>query len=555
MIKNVKKHNNNLSNSSFCCMYCTSGATDDVDLLPLQIRVAVLITSAPTGLLKENYFTLLSPQIIELIKFAIDSKDVSLQKICVLAIMRISHFRGDICDLYLVRPLTVALLNINNVNPHLSQSSNDQSVLISSSSTIQKSISSTESIHSVVNVLHVLLTICPTQQPLLASLERCEVIKPVLALAIFLLTSNRNSPLLTKLQDICRIIFSTSTNTEYIANQLHAVIVRTTCNIFCINTDGHLTIERRMKRISDTQTVSAADYALHLGLEGEGVGKILSPTELLSAKQAQLLKLSASAGVTLNESDGGREKEVENGRGDNMRAPGWEVDDILSMALIAASAEERNAASKRASLSIPLLSSSSQTPISNTSQSIYNLWDLGMHDSQENEDSNIEYGRGDDDDDDDSRGVTGPGSAHLMLEVSVRAKAAAELLLHTEQSVSNPQSNSKDNGNTDGKCNISKRNGLKVAVEGMGERDETETKITREGVAAELFMCCLKHFLTRPTTVPLHGQLQVQSDRPCTATADASSSHEDNELDRGLSGLVLVLLQAHVPMEILLKGG
>ena len=91
----------------------------------------------------------------------------------------------------------------------------------------------------------------------------------------------------------------------------------------------------------------------------------------------------------------------------------------------------------------------------------------------------------------------------------------------------------------------------------MGEGDEKETKITREGVAAELFMCCLQRFLTRPTTVPLHGQLQVQSDRPCTATttADAFSSHEANELDRGLSGLVLVLLQAHVPMEILLKGG
>ena len=423
MIKVVKKHNNDLLNSSSCRMYCTSGATDDADLLPLQIRVAVLITSAPTGLLKDKYFTLLSPQIIELIKFAIESKDVSLQKICVLAIMRISHFRGDICDLQLVRPLTVALLNIDNENPHLSQRSNDQSVLISNSSTSQKSVSSTESIHSAVNVLHVLLTICPTQQPLLASLERCEVIKPVLALAIFLLASNRNSPLLPKLQDICRIVFSTSTHTEYIANQLHDIIIHATRNMFFINTDGHLTIERRMRRITDTQTASAADYAHHLGLEGEGGGKVLSPAELLSAKQAQSLKLSASAGVTLDKSDGGREKEVVNGRGDNVRAPGWEVDDILSMALIAASAEERNAASKRASLSLslPLLSSSSPTPIYNTSQSTYNLWDLGMHDSQGDEDSNIEYGsRGDDD---ESGGMTGPGSAHLMLEVSVRAPA------------------------------------------------------------------------------------------------------------------------------------
>ena len=552
MIENVKKHNNSLSNSSSCRMYCTSGATDDVDLLPLQIRVAVLVTSAPTGLLKEEYFTLLSPQIIELIKFSIDSKDVSLQKICVLAIMRISHFRGDICDLHLIRPLTAALLNIDNENPQLSQRSNDHSVLISNSSTIQRSVSSTESIHSAVNVLHVLLTVCPTQQPLLASLERCGVIKPVLALAVFLLTSNRNSPLLPKLQDICRVIFSTSIHTEHIANQLHDVIIRTTRNMFCIDTDGHLTIERRMRRISETQTASAADYAHHLGLqskEDEGVGNILSPAELLSAKQAHLLELSASAGITLDESDGGGGKGAVNGRGDNVRAPGWEVDDILSMALIAASAEERNAASKRASLPLPLLPSST-TPISNTSQSTFNLWDLGMHDSQEDEDSNIEYGRGDDD---ESEGVTGPGSAHLMLEVSVRAKAAAELLLHTEQSVSNPQSNSKDNGD------ISKRNGIKVAVEGMGELDEIETKVTREGVAAELFICCLQHFLTRPATGELHGHLQVQSNKPtiatATATATALSSHEVNELDRGLSGLVLVLLQAHVPMEKLLEGG
>lgn len=563
MIKNARKHDNSVSNSFSCRMYCTSGATDDVDLLPLQIRVAVLVTSAPTGLLKEEYFTLLSPQIVELIKFAIDSKDVSLQKICVLAIMRISHFKGDICDLHLVQPLTAALLNIDNENPQLSQRSNDQSVLISNSSAVQRSVSSTESIHSAVNVLHVLLTVCPTQQPLLASLERCGVIKPVLALAVFLLTSNRNSSLLPKVQDICRVIFSTSIHTEYIAKQLHDVIIHTTRNMFCIDTDGHLTVERRMRRISETQTASAADYAHHLGLqskEDEGVGKVLSPAELLSAKQAQSLKLSASAGITLDERDGGREKGGANGRGDNVRAPGWEVDDILSMALIAASAEERKAASKRASLSLPLPLLPSSTPISNTSQSTYNLWDLGMHDSQEDEDSNIEYGRGDDD---ESEGVTGPGSAHLMLEVSVRAKAAAELLLHTEQSVSNPQSNSRDNGDTDGKgkCDISKRNGLKVAVavEGMGEIDEIETKITREGVAAELFICCLQHFLTRPATGPLHGhlQVQVQSNRPTTATATAGalSSHEVNELDRGLSGLVLVLLQAHVPMENLLEGG
>jgi hypothetical protein len=530
---NVKKNNNNLSNSSSSCLI--SGAADDVDILPLQIRVAKLVTSVPKGFVKEDYFVRLSPQIIELIKFGVESKDVSLQKVCVLVIMRISHLCGDVCDRYLMKPLTVPLLSIDDEKCHLPQRGNSQSIFVSNTTAHD----SAESIRSAVNILHVLLTKCPAQQPLLVSLQRSEVVKPVLALTVYLLTNSRDSALLPQLQDICRVMFSTSTLTEYIAIQLHDVIIHATRNIFCISTDGHLTIERRMRRIkdADTGTASAAEYAHRLGLtsnDKEDIRSsidpnvILSPSELLSAKQAQSLRVSEPTADISKASDG------DGGRGsDNaVRDPGWEVDDILSMAVMAATSAEHMAASTRTSLplSVPF------SALSTKKKSAHGLWDLGIEDVPEEDENNRAYIA---DSQESERGM-GRGSAHMMLEVSVRAKAAAELLLMTEQPVDTTQSS--------GECDGDKGSGSSGAGEG-----EAEAK--REGVAAELFMCCLQHFLARPTTAPLHEPLHEPQQVLSNSSTTADASHKRRELDRGLSGLVLVLLQAHVPMECLLEGG
>lgn len=452
--------------------------------------------------------------------------------------MRISHLCGDVCDKYLMKPLTAALLSIDDEKCHLPQRGNIQSIFKSNTSA-HTSTGSAESIRSAVSVLHVLLTICPPQQPLMASLQRSEVVKPILALTVYLLTNSRDSALLPQLQDICRVMFASSTQTEYIANQLHDVIIHATRNVFCISADGQLTIERRMRRITDTGTASAAEYAHRLGLTSDekedfktnvDQNVILSPSELLSAKQAHSLKSSTSTTVTSKNSDGDGGR----GRENVVRGPGWEVDDILSMAVMAATSAERMAASTRASLPLSAPLSTLSTAYTNT-KSAHSLWDLGMQDvlEEDEDENNIEYRA----ESLESEGAMGLGSAHMMLEVSVRAKAAAELLLMTEQ----PVNTSQPSGGGDGDKGSS-------GVSGTGE-EEIEAK--REGVAAELFMCCLQHFLARPATVPLHEPLQVLSD----SAASADASHGTRELDRGLSGLVLVLLQAHVPMECLLEGG
>lgn len=453
--------------------------------------------------------------------------------------MRISHLCGDVCDKYLVKPLTAALLSIDNEKCHLSQRGNSRSIFVSNTSA-HDSVGSAESIRRAVSILHVLITICPAQQPLMASLQRSEVVKPVLALTVYLLSNSRDSALLPQLQDICRVMFATSSQTEYIAIQLHDVIIHATRNVFCISTDGNLTIERRMRRIkgTDTAAATAAEYAHRLGLSNNekedfknniDPNVISSPSELLSAKQAHSLKLSIPPADISEDSDG------DGGRENAVRGPGWEVDDILSMAIEAATSAERMAATTRASLplSTPLSSLSTNT------KSAHNLWDLGMQDvlEEDEDDSSREYRA----DSLESEGVQGFGSAHMMLEVSVRAKAAAELLLLTEQPVNTSQPSGEGDGDKGSR-----------GVSGVGE-GEAEAK--REGVAAELFMCCLQHFLTRPTAASLHQQLheplQVLSDSSTTA----DPSHGRRELHRGLSGLVLLLLQAHVPMECLLEGG
>jgi hypothetical protein len=451
--------------------------------------------------------------------------------------MRISHLCGDVCDKYLIKPLTGALLSIDDKNCHLPQRGNSQSIFVSNA-TAHTSVGNAESIRSAVNVLHILLTLCPAQQPLMVSLQRSEVVKPVLALTVYLLTNSRDSALLPQLQDICRVMFSSSTQTEYIAIQLHDVIIHATRNVFCISTDGNLTVERRMRRITDadtgTGTASAAEYAHLLGLTSNekedfttniDQNMILSPSELLSAKQAHSLKVSTPTALISKESDGDGGRDRDN----VVRGPGWEVDDILSMAVMAATSAERMAASTRVSLTL----SAPLSTLSTNTKSAHSLWDLGMQDVLEEDENNREYSA----ESLESEGAMGLGSAHMMLEVSVRAKAAAELLLMTEQQVNTSQSSGGD--------------GEEKGRQGRSGAGEEEIEAKRGGVAAELFMCCLQHFLARSATVPLHEPLQVLSD----SAASADASHGRRELDRGLSGLVLVLLQAHVPMECLLEGG
>lgn len=90
-----------------------------VDSLPVLIKVAKLMTSVPAGLTKSVYLSQMSPQIVEVLKFALQTDDFVMQKVCVLIVTRVSHLSSDICCDNLLRPLSMPLLKTDK--EHLSR--------------------------------------------------------------------------------------------------------------------------------------------------------------------------------------------------------------------------------------------------------------------------------------------------------------------------------------------------------------------------------------------------------------------------------------------------
>ena len=61
----------------------------------------------------------MSPQIVEVLKFALQTNNFVMQKVCVLIVTRVSHLSSDICCDNLLRPLSMPLLKTDK--EHLSR--------------------------------------------------------------------------------------------------------------------------------------------------------------------------------------------------------------------------------------------------------------------------------------------------------------------------------------------------------------------------------------------------------------------------------------------------
>jgi hypothetical protein len=509
-----------------------------VDSLPLQINVAKLVTSVPTSFKRAEYLKQLSPQIVDLIKFSVDVKDVLLLQTCVLVVTRIAHLCSEVCDSCLILPLVSALLKIDQMSTAKGGTVTDE-----------------EELTAAVSALHTLVTLCPLQPPLVASLQRSGACRAAMALTLFLLAERRDHKMLVMLKEICFVIFKHPTGICELAVQLHHVILHPTRNRFVLSPEGLLSIEYSSTLSMNPQSGhAAADLARQLGISAEGPGGrdnspavISSPPHLLAAIKSQIPSDipggSSSLATSLRhkeKEDVGEVAEAEAGR---------DVKDILSMAAYAASSMERATAARSDSDSIRGRESVLQNLLN-----VPALWGEGAD------------GRGDDDfrEGETQQSLSEARSAHVMLEVSVRAKAAAELLL-LEQQTSHRQGKGEEQESGDINSASKALPSLRsAAAEGREEEGEGEGEEQKACVAAELFIHCLKMFLEPSVIMGTSSRFSVgvPADRTLSSAGDPTSSQLAGDgngdgygLVKGLSGLVLVILQAHISLDTLLQGG
>lgn len=519
-----------------------------MDSLPLQIKVAKLVTSVPCSFKRDEYLRQLSPQIVDLIKFGVDVKDLLLLQTCVLVVTRIAHLCSGVCDSCLIKPLVSALVKIDQRDILEPKGKGD--------TCSGDAVSSEEELTAAVCTLHNLVTLCPLQPPLMASLQRSGACRAAMTLTLFLLAERRSHKLLIMLKEICFIMFKHPTGICELALELHHVILRPTRNIFTVSPEGLLSIQHSVTLSLDRQPGSghaAADLARQLGVSAEELGgggsapAIISSTpHLLAAlrchnpsddrvnKYSEATSLQNSSNREVKGEDA--EAEVEAGR---------DVKDILSMAALAAYSEERMSAAR----SGPPTSRECEGVLHNL-QNVPALWSEGEDGvgtdecrEGETEQSHLEA-----------------RTAHVMLEVSVRAKAAAELLLLDQQS-SHAQGSELNSGDAISAC---KALPLQRSATAEGRREDVEGEGEGEGetacLAAELFIHCLKMFLEPSITVGACGTFPLGASAGRTFCNPSLRPAQDKDGDgdglvKGLSGLVLVILQAHISLDRLLQGG
>ena len=511
--------------------------TEGVDSLPLQINVAKLVTSVPSGFKREEYLRQLSPQIVDLMKFGVDVKDLLLLQTCVLVVTRIAHLCSDVCDSCLVVPLVSALLKI------------DRMYVAKGGTGSGDAISTAEELTAAVNALHTLVTICPLQSPLIAALQRSGACRAAMALTLFFLAESRDHKLLPTLKEICFIIFKHPTGISELAVQLYDVILHPTRNRFVVSPEGLLSIEHSTEPSMNRQSGhAAADLARQLGVSNEGPGGknrppavISSPPHLLAAIKSQIPSDDRVGEYSIATSLQHCSDRATEGEGE--ADAGRDVKDILSMAALAASSAERLSAARSDSATMM-----GRDSVLHNLQNVPALWDEGEDRAG---------------DDGFQEGETQQArTAHVMLEVSVRAKAAAELLLLEQQSTHRQgQGQESGDANSATRALPSQRSvaskGREKEGEGGGEGNGEEEKAC---VAAELFIHCLEMFLEPSVTVASSRMFSLEAvgERTlCSASGHTSPQpvRDGDGLVKGLSGLVLVILQAHISLDRLLQGG
>jgi hypothetical protein len=261
-----------------------TGITDGAESTPLQIHIAKLVTSTPVGTSKEIYFARLCPQIIILFRSAVAMEDIVLQKVCVMIITRISHLNPSTCDCELLTPIAAALQTshgrgvfdiLDSTGSHVK--SKKIHVKEKDSSHIMH-VDSRDDIASCMCTLHALVTLCPLQPPLVASIQRSKVGKAVIVLCLYLMTEFRNSPLSPIAKEFCFQYFANTIDVSETALQLEEVI------FYSSHTTSAVT-----NTVGKSNGKTAEELTLCLGItKPTDSSKVIdSPEELLSMLQSE----------------------------------------------------------------------------------------------------------------------------------------------------------------------------------------------------------------------------------------------------------------------------
>ena len=508
-----------------------------------------------------------------------------------MVVTRISHICPTLCDRCILIPLATALLNINK--------SFDENNEISSESVI----SSGDDIVITVSIFHSFVSLCPLQHPLQSSLQRSGVGKTIIRLCLYLLAEKREHHLLPIVKEFCFLFFQNSSDASNLAVQLHDIIVTPTINSYSMDSTGKISIYKRIESLSDKNAMpnshshsqrkhkhvrTASDLAARLGInrnDQDGTIPIISsPSDLITALSSEerihnSLQLLSNNDPNSIEEMMAIEMESESGQ---------DVNAILSMAVRAAQSYEL-ATAKSSVDSMPFRDISPNTRIVNNLLSKGQGQVLGLDWSQSGgcSDENEKYrddevDSDDEDDDEENRNRlglllrSGGESGHEMLEVGLRSRHTAELLLLSEKSMhkNNQKTNKKNDNNS---------NSQKLSVS-----NDIEEIYEKDNLISELFIYCLQSFLgvaksSNLISENISGQysllshLKGQSPSINSAVSSINSSsnssiqfNENPEISlknviydnkskiivkNSLSGLVLVFLQSHIPMDKLLQGG
>lgn len=140
---------------------------------------------------KEEYFSLLSPQIVELFYFSVDNKETILQKVCVLLITRISFLSPMTCITYLIRPIAKPLLHSHtegdwdvrkeevvvndNVEYMIRTDDNQNNNNIDDKKKNPNILYDEKALVTTIYALHALVTLCPLQPYLVTALDNSGV--------------------------------------------------------------------------------------------------------------------------------------------------------------------------------------------------------------------------------------------------------------------------------------------------------------------------------------------------------------------------------------------
>ena len=510
-----------------------------------------------------------------------------------MVVTRISHICPTLCDRCILIPLATALLNINKSFDENNENSSESV------------ISSGDDIVITVSIFHSFVSLCPLQHPLQSSLQRSGVGKTIIHLCLYLLAEKREHHLLPIVKEFCFLFFQNSSDASNLAVQLHDIIVTPTINSYSMDSTGKISIYKRIESLSEKNAMpnsrsqrkykhvrTASDLAARLGINRNDLDGtipiISSPSDLITALSSEERTHNSLQLLSNNDPNSIEEMiaiEIESESGQDVNA-------ILSMAVRAAQSYEM-ATAKSSVDSMPFRDISPNTRIVNNLLSkgqgqgqVLGLgWSQSGRCSDENEkfrDDEVDSDDEDEDDDEENRNRlglllrSGGESGHKMLEVGLRSRHTAELLLLSEKTMhkNNQKTNKKNNNNS---------NSQKLSVS-----NDIEEIYEKDNLISELFIYCLQSFLgvaksSNLISENISGQysllshLKGQSSSINSAVSSINSSsnssiqfNENPEISpknviydnkskiivkNSLSGLVLVFLQSHIPMDKLLQGG